>query len=109
MKIRSLTLKRIGPIKKAEVKFGDLTVLVGPQATGKSIFPQFLKLVADKRNIHEKLRRHGIDGSRISTSQTPRTSRRPWTMQAPSNRIRIHGELHILVLLTNVMCNICVK
>ena len=51
----------IGPIVDARVEFGDLTVLVGPQATGKSIFLQLLKLVVDKSMIHQQLQRFGID------------------------------------------------
>lgn len=59
--ITSLKLERIGQIDSANVSFGDLTVLVGPQATGKSIFLQFLKLVLDTGYVHDQLRRHGID------------------------------------------------
>jgi len=40
-------LKHIGPIQEADIEFGDLTVPVCPQATGKSIFLQFLKLLLD--------------------------------------------------------------
>jgi len=60
----SLKMENIGPIRKAEVTFGDLTILVGPQATGKSIFLQFLKLVEDTGYVHETLRKHGIDWQR---------------------------------------------
>lgn len=59
--MRSLRLQNVGPIKNAEVTFGDLTIFVGPQATGKSIFLQFAKLVLDKLYIHEQLHKHGID------------------------------------------------
>lgn len=38
MKTRSLEVERVGQIQKADVTLGDLTVFVGPQATGKSIF-----------------------------------------------------------------------
>src|SRR6267143_1872284 len=55
------TLKSIGPIKDASVRFGDLTVLVGPQASGKSIFLQFLKLVLDGVPVRATLRKHGLD------------------------------------------------
>ncbi|MBI2302508.1 MAG: ATP-binding protein [Armatimonadetes bacterium] len=44
----------------ADVEFGDLTVLVGPQATGKSIFLQMLKLVIDNGSVVEVLRRYGL-------------------------------------------------
>jgi hypothetical protein len=61
MKTRSLEVERVGQIQKADVTLGDLTVFVGPQATGKSIFLQFLKLVEDTGYIHDQLRKHGID------------------------------------------------
>ncbi len=64
MNIKTLKLERIGQIQQADVTFGDLTVLVGPQATGKSIFLQFLKLVADTGYVHDELRKHGIDWQR---------------------------------------------
>lgn len=68
MSITSLKLERIGQIQKADVLFGDLTVLVGPQASGKSIFLQFLKLVADTGYVHDQLRKHGIDWQRSLTA-----------------------------------------
>ena len=33
-KSNRLSLQQVGPIKAADVVFGDLTVIVGPQATG---------------------------------------------------------------------------
>jgi hypothetical protein len=61
LQMRKLTLKHIGQIKKAEIEFGDLTVLVGPQATGKSIFLQFFKLLIDSGHILAELKKHGLD------------------------------------------------
>ncbi len=60
MTIRRLTIEHVGPIEKADVTFGDLTVLVGPQATGKSIFLQMLKLLVDARSILDILETYGI-------------------------------------------------
>jgi ABC-type uncharacterized transport system ATPase subunit len=39
-----LQVKQLGPIREADITFGDLTVIVGPQATGKSILLQTIKL-----------------------------------------------------------------
>jgi len=64
MKITSLKREHVGQICKADITFGDLTVLVGPQATGKSIFLQFLKLAADTGCVHDQLRKHGIEWER---------------------------------------------
>ncbi len=56
-----LEVEHFGPIKSASVAFGDLTVLVGPQATGKSILLQLLKLQIDLPHIKHEFRRAGID------------------------------------------------
>jgi putative AbiEii toxin of type IV toxin-antitoxin system len=58
---KRITVSNIGQIKNADVKFGDLTVFVGPQATGKSIFLQLLKLVVDAPSIQSEFKRFGID------------------------------------------------
>lgn len=55
-----MAVKHLGPITEADVTFGDLTVIVGPQATGKSIFLQTLKLVIDRDHIHDTFSRHSI-------------------------------------------------
>ena len=56
-----ISVSNIGQIKNAEVTFGDLTVFVGPQATGKSIFLQLLKLVIDAPSVQAEFQRFGID------------------------------------------------
>jgi hypothetical protein len=53
--MKRLTLRNIGPIKEADLRFGDLTVLVGPQATGKSISLQWLKLLNDTGLIQHQI------------------------------------------------------
>lgn len=58
---KRLHVKHFGPIKEADVTFGDLTVFVGPQATGKSILLQLFKLLVDRGAIHERLIHYGID------------------------------------------------
>lgn len=58
--ISRIRTNRIGPINEADVKFGELTVFVGPQATGKSIFLQLLKLLADKPAIHQTMQRFSL-------------------------------------------------
>ena len=55
-----LQLSHIGPIVEADVSFGDLTVLVGPQATGKSVFLQTLKLLVDRNHIHDTFVHHSM-------------------------------------------------
>lgn len=59
--MRRLEVSRFGPIPRAVVEFGDLTVLVGPQASGKSLFVQLAKAIADAGAIRNDLKRHGFD------------------------------------------------
>jgi hypothetical protein len=59
----TLKLSNVGQIAESNVTFGDLTVFVGPQATGKSIALQFLKLMVDSGQVQEELTRHGLDWS----------------------------------------------
>ncbi len=54
-----VTLTGFGPIERADVAFGHLTVLVGPQASGKSLLLQTLKAVVDMDAVVDALKRHG--------------------------------------------------
>jgi hypothetical protein len=56
-----LQVENLGQIASADVTFGDLTVLVGPQATGKSVFLQTLKLLVDAGPVLGELKRFNID------------------------------------------------
>jgi hypothetical protein len=60
----TLHIGNLGQIRQAELKFGDLTVLVGPQATGKSITLQLLKLLVDTGYVQHEISRHGMDWER---------------------------------------------
>ncbi|MGE5342809.1 MAG: AAA family ATPase [Candidatus Omnitrophota bacterium] len=57
--MKSLKIRQLGPINDAEVKLGDITVLVGPQASGKSLFIQMLNLVLDYPSIIKTLKSYG--------------------------------------------------
>lgn len=56
-----LRIENLGQIREAEIELGDLTVFVGPQASGKSITLQLLKLLVDMDPVKAELRQHGID------------------------------------------------
>jgi hypothetical protein len=60
----TLQLRNVGQIKDASLTFGDLTVLVGPQATGKSIALQLLRLAIDPEYVKDRLRLYGLDWPR---------------------------------------------
>lgn len=56
-----LKVKSFGPIGEADIKFGDLTLLIGPQASGKSILLQLVKLIIDKNNIPSVLKQNNYE------------------------------------------------
>ena len=56
--MKNIKIKSFGPIEEADVTFGDLTLLVGPQASGKSIFIQLLRLLVDKFHIRKTLQQY---------------------------------------------------
>ena len=56
-----IKLTSLGQIREADISFGDLTVFVGEQASGKSILLQLVKLVLDGGDITQTLRKHGFD------------------------------------------------
>ena len=57
----TLNIRNLAQIKEGTVEFGDFTLIVGPQASGKSIFTQLLKLMLDKHNIASVLRTNGFN------------------------------------------------
>ena len=59
--MKRLTLTSLGQIPEADISFGDLTVLVGEQASGKSILLQLVKLILDVGDITQTLKKHGFD------------------------------------------------
>lgn len=56
--MKSLYISNLGPIGQVSVDFGDLTFLVGPQASGKSLFLELLKYIVDKEYILSNLRKY---------------------------------------------------
>jgi energy-coupling factor transporter ATP-binding protein EcfA2 len=60
-KLPHLQVRNFGPVKAANITFGNLTVLVGPQASGKSILLQLLKLLVDTAQVKYEFRRAGVD------------------------------------------------
>lgn len=55
--MKKIEVNNFGPIKHAEVEFGDLTILIGAQASGKSLFLQLAKLVNDRTAIISNLKK----------------------------------------------------
>jgi len=59
--MKRLTVHTLGQLAQADLQFGDMTVLIGPQASGKSLFLQSLKLVLDCGDITKTIKKHGFD------------------------------------------------
>lgn len=93
-----LALKAVGPIKAADVTFGDLTVIVGPQATGKSVFLQTLKLVLDRDHIHDTFKHHSHsfngDGSAFLGGYYGKGMAAAW--KAGVSELNWNGQAHTL-------------
>ena len=56
----SLVVRRFAQIVEVSVPLNDLVVLVGPQATGKSLVLELLKLAIDRSRIIRSLKQHGF-------------------------------------------------
>lgn len=56
--MKRFSIKQFGPIEDVSIDFGDLTLLVGPQASGKSITLETLKLVVDRDSVISTLDRY---------------------------------------------------
>lgn len=55
-----IIIKNFGPIKEVDIDFGDLTLLIGAQASGKSLFLQMFKLIKDRVAITKSLENYGF-------------------------------------------------
>lgn len=54
--MENFKVENFGPIRHANVDFGDLTIILGPQASGKSLFLELFKLIKDKNHIVSTLK-----------------------------------------------------
>lgn len=55
-----LRIKGFAQLRDVAVPLRDLVVLVGPQATGKSLVLEVLKLVIDRSRVGHSLKQHGF-------------------------------------------------
>lgn len=60
----TLSIKNFAHLRKVNIPFGDLTVLVGPQGAGKSLALQWLKVAMDGRQIVDALKLAGYPTER---------------------------------------------
>ena len=69
--MKRLKLINIGPIREANIEFGDLTIFVGGQAMGKSITLEMVKLIEDAGYIRNRLEDFGFDCTRVPKKLLP--------------------------------------
>lgn len=55
-----IKVKHFGPIRDVDLELGDLTVLIGAQASGKSLFLQMFKLLKDHDSVISSLQNYGF-------------------------------------------------
>ena len=63
--MRKLTIKHLGPIGEADMQFGDLTILIGPQASGKTIALETFKLALDYKPIIDVLNKNNYRTNKV--------------------------------------------
>lgn len=56
-----LEVNNLAQIRAGRIEFGDLTLVVGPQASGKSILLQTFKLLLDRHQIFDTLQTQGYE------------------------------------------------
>jgi len=87
-----LEVRDFAHIKHADVEFGDLTALVGPQAAGKSLLLQLWKLALDWDEVVRSLRATGYpltNRQQLLDAYFGEGMRTAWRR---TTRVRINGE-----------------
>ncbi|MDE7510418.1 MAG: ATP-binding protein, partial [Muribaculaceae bacterium] len=89
----NLKIQDFGPIADIDIRFGDLTFFIGPQASGKSIALETVKLAKDRDSIVSTLDRHnyiiGHDPRRILNVYFGEGMEKIWTSDTS---ISVDGE-----------------
>ncbi len=58
--MQKFIVKNLGPIQNTSIDIGDLTILIGTQASGKSLLLQMFKLAKDRKSIMKRLDNYGF-------------------------------------------------
>jgi energy-coupling factor transporter ATP-binding protein EcfA2 len=62
-------IQKMGQLSEVAVEFGDFTLLVGAQGTGKSIFLQMFKLLQDQDYVKNTMNQFGQDWNKRSRAE----------------------------------------
>lgn len=63
--MKTLKIRNLGPIGEADIHFGDLTIIIGPQASGKTIALETLKLALDYKPIIDVLNKNNYRTGKV--------------------------------------------
>lgn len=58
--MQKFIVKNLGPIQNTSIDIGDLNILIGTQASGKSLLLQMFKLAKDRKSIIKRLDNYGF-------------------------------------------------
>lgn len=90
--METLHIQNFGPIRNVEINFGDLTFLIGPQASGKSLALEVLKLIKDRESILSTLENHSFaidnDAKRILNAYFGEGMEKLWK---PTSKLSLDG------------------
>ncbi len=89
--MKKLIIENLGPICKADIELGDLTILVGPQASGKTIALETLKLVEDNSSIIGKLNKSNYITSKVDNVLNLYYGKGSATMWRENTHIEVDG------------------
>lgn len=59
--MKHIEVQNLGQIAHADIELGDFTVFIGPQASGKSILLQMMKLAVDSFSVKDTIKKYGFD------------------------------------------------
>lgn len=64
-------VRKFGPVADVDIKFGNLTILIGPQASGKSLFLELFKLMKDHAHVVSTLKKYSYIFGKTPTQSLP--------------------------------------
>lgn len=86
-----LYIENFGPIGNIEMEFGDLTFVVGPQAGGKTIALETLKLAIDSKAIIDVLNKNNYLTGKVENVINLYYGKGMAAMWRPETRIELNG------------------
>ncbi len=90
--IEKLHIENLGPIGNVDIEFGDLTFVVGPQASGKTLALETLKLAIDNKAIINVLNKNNYLTGKVDNVLNLYYGKGLANMWRPETRIEFDGN-----------------